>query len=146
MNRQFVQEVTATLTKQVGVKRSAVSQALLLTLTYGLLIPPQISEDPAAYYQEHYEDKVRRFVNEFNERYLIDVGMVIEGTRQVWLDRYRANYIHDEGQITDFLAGNNPGRKYLMSMDQTLEESASIAKAAAVLYPQISAYLMGIDK
>ncbi|UQT03158.1 hypothetical protein TOTORO_02950 [Serratia phage vB_SmaS-Totoro] len=142
MNRQFVQEITTTLTKQVGLKRSLVTQALVLTLGYGLPLPNQGCEDPATYYQEHYESKIRNFANEFNERYLIDIGAVIEGVRQVWLDRYRALFINDVEQIKMFTNGDNPGRRYLSAIDQTLEESAKVAEAATILYPQISAYLM----
>lgn len=141
MNRQFVQEITTTLTKQVGLNRRLASPALALSIAFALPLPNGAVEDPASFYVEHYESKVRAFANDFNERFLIDIGAVIEGTREVWINRYRFVHIHDEAQISAVMNGLNPIAQFLSGFEQTVEESALIVKAIALLRPQIECHL-----
>lgn len=137
MNRQFIQDIVEPLTKVAGTDKTRVSLAMALAIGYALPVPNQGTEDAATWYQNEYRWKVQQFVGEFNERFLIDTTVVIDGAREVWLGRYRQCFVHDRQVMEDTLGGKTPAVVFLGQYEDSLRDQAVIAEAAFLLHGKI---------
>lgn len=146
MNRQFVQDIVEPLSKVVGIDKVRVSLALAVALGYSLPVPAASIEHPAEWFNDQYRWKLSQFVSEFNERFLIDVQLVIAGTQEVWLGRYRSFHLKDPAQIQALLSGTTPASAFLAQYNTDASDYSVLAHAAFLLQDKITPVILDMTK
>lgn len=137
MNRQYVQDIVNGLTKTVGLDKQRVSIALAIAIGYSLDVPKERIEMATEWYDQQYRWKVQQFVAEFNERYLIDVHLVISGAKEIWLARYSALYIQGQQQVVDLLTGKSTATRFITEYDYSEQDAAVIGQASVLITDKI---------
>lgn len=137
MNRQYVQEIVDGLTKSVGMDKERVSIALAISLAYSLALPRESTDVPGEWYDQQYRWKVQQFVSEFNERYLLDVHLVIAGAKEIWLGRYGTLFIKDRQQILDVLTGQSCAFKFITEYEYSTADADILSQAAVLISDKV---------
>ena len=137
MNRQFVQGIVDSLSQTVGADKERISLALSIGIAYSLGLPPSGSEAPADYYTQNFQFKVQQFVAEFNERFLLDVSMVIAGVKSIWMSRYNQIHLKNVGQVSEPIKGESPVRKFVTKFEVTDQDVNVIAQAALLVSDRV---------
>lgn len=137
MNRQYVQDIVDALTKTVGLDKERVSLAMAIAVAFSLELPTEINKNPGEWYDQQYRWKIQQFVSEFNERYLLDVHMVISGAKEIWLGRYGSLFIKDREQVLDLLTGQNSALKFVTRYDYSASDAELIARAAILISDKV---------
>lgn len=138
MNRQYVQDIVDALTKTVGLDKERVSLAMAISIGYSMEPPKENISNPGEWYDQQYRWKIQQFVSEFNERYLLDVHLVISGAKEIWLGRFNSIFVKDRQHVVDLLTGQSTALKFVTRYDYSPADSDLIAQASILVADKIT--------
>lgn len=146
MNRQFVQGIVDSLSQSLGTDKERISLALSIGVAYSLELPPSNVDKPLDWYVQTYQFRVQQFVSEFNERFLLDVPLIINGVKTIWVSRFNQIHLKNPVQIAEMLRGESPIRKFVTKFELSDQEVDVISQAALLVSNQVQQEMIKLSK